>query len=136
MEYLKPYTPLSNPILSDESVDTLSSVAVQDDSIQIGQSPPISTDAPITSGKVLDVVPVPPLPVNVTSEGMDIATKVVDRIVDHRLARGTKPERYLLSFKDQPASENTWVSITECEIFPGFVEALAVRQSRITDRQH
>lgn len=136
VEYLKPYTPLSNPILSDESIDTLSSVAVQDDSIQIGQSPPISTEDPSTSDVVLGVTPVPPLPVNVTSEGMDVATKVVDRIVDHRLARGKKPERYLLSFKDQPASENTWVSIPECEIFPGFAEALAVRQSRIADRQH
>jgi hypothetical protein len=67
---------------------------------------------------------------------MDMATKVVDRIVDHRLARGTKPERYLLSFKDHPASENTWVSLPECGIFQGFAEALAVRQSRITDRQH
>jgi hypothetical protein len=136
VEYLKPYTPLSNPILSDESIDTLSSVAVQDDSIQIGKSPPISTEAPSTSGEVLGVTPVPPLPVNVTSEGMDMATKVVDRIVDHRLARGTKPERYLLSFKDHPASENTWVSLPECGIFQGFAEALAVRQSRITDRQH
>ncbi len=135
VEYLKPFNPRStSSILSDESVDSLSSIAVRDDSITIGMSDPIS--APSTSNSDASTSSVPPLPTHVTSEGMQTATRVVDRIVDYRKARGKKPEQYLLSFKDQPASENIWVAVSECPVYTGFDAALSARQSRITDRKH
>jgi RNase H-like domain found in reverse transcriptase/Reverse transcriptase (RNA-dependent DNA polymerase)/Integrase zinc binding domain len=136
VEYLKPYNPASHPILSDdESVHTLSSIAVQDDSITIEQSNPISIAQPNYTTEVLDASAFS-IPPGVTSVGMEAATKVVERIVDHRLPSRGKPERYLLCFKDQPAFENTWVSASECGMFSGFQEALASRQNRIESRRH
>jgi hypothetical protein len=66
---------------------------------------------------------------------MEAATKVVDRIVDFRSKRGSRGDQYLLSFKDQPASENMWVDVPECNVLPGFAAALAVRDARITERR-
>jgi Integrase zinc binding domain len=143
VEYLKPYTPSSNPMLADATA-SLSSVAVQDDSIRIGGTNPISNTGPNTSSEVLDVPvqlgstlhpTVPLFPEHVTSEGKESATKVVFRIVDHRQARGSKPEQYLLSFKDQPASENAWTDVALCGVYDGFDVALAARQDRVRHRR-
>jgi RNase H-like domain found in reverse transcriptase/Reverse transcriptase (RNA-dependent DNA polymerase)/Integrase zinc binding domain len=139
VEYLKPFNPRSTPVLSDESADSLSSIAVRDDSIRIGGSNPISTSGPSTSppGVLDESAPssMPPLPLHVTSEGIEAATKVVDRIKNYRGRWGARPEQYLLTFKDQPASEDTWVAVSECGAFAGFDAALATRQTRISDRR-
>lgn len=122
VEYLKPYNPASNPIFSDSTV-SLHDVAVQSDSVNLDLHP-IS----VPSSGAVDV------PQHVTSEGMEAATKVVDRIVNFRSKRGSNGDQYLLSFKDQPASENMWVDVSECGVLPGFGAALAVRNARIADR--
>jgi transposase InsO family protein len=154
VEYLKPYTATSSPVF-DESADSLASIAISDDSVRLGTADPIlshttehngvslGTADPILShntehgGK--DIGFGDPMrhqatnerpSTDIFSEGMQAATKVVDRIGDYRSKRGNRSAQYLLIFKDQPMSESMWVATDECHVFPGFNAALSQHQGR------
>jgi hypothetical protein len=125
VEYLKPYQPTSS-IEFAESAENLSDVAVRDDSIQIGNQHPISVPSTSTTH----------LPSHVSSEGMEAAMPIVERIMDYKKARGQRSAQFLLTFKDRPASENVWVDVSLCPTYSGFDVAFAAREARIQARRN
>jgi hypothetical protein len=133
VEYLKPYTATSDPVFH-ESADSLTSICVRDDSVEIGGGNPIfgtNTAAQIPGSNQMGEILVPMQPDQTTSDIiLPTSHKIVLRIADYRPARGKRKAQYLLVFQDQPLSENMWVDTDECGVFVGFDAALKQHQCR------
>jgi len=133
VEYLKPHNPVSSPLL-DESADSLSSIAVRDDSASMS-SDKMGGDPMHHQTAMTDPADALMLVSDNTASAPDIilptVSRIVQRIADYRPARGKrKNAQYLLVFKDQPASESMWVDVSECSVFSGFQSALQEHQNR------